>query len=301
MTDDVTEPDEELEIEDWDADDSWVTAVGDDEFAFDLPSGVGRLLARRLKRGSKSFSNELAIEVNDDDTVRELEADEISGLIDDASTVVRDALRSTLQPEEMVGVTQAAAVLATIWSMSFDAEAADGSATRREQIWVAVITKLAQDCEHMLFARIRPRPDGTFSLRWRGADRAIVQNMSAELRGLLASDDPSISRLFPSAYGSDAERNAGWDALMRGELIEKRLEALAVVDELMGRDRCTADELNAFMRSVNDARLVLGTRLDVDESGMPADLTGADRAAYETYEHLGFLLAVTIRALRGTL
>jgi len=296
--------DRELDELVWDADESWVVAVGDDDFAVDLPIGVERFVRARLEQGAQAFKGDVGVTTGDDEgeDVRQLEEHEVASLIDTAAGTCRHALdAAVLDPGELLATTQAASLLTTIWSIGLDVDDWDPVPLRREQRWVEAISKLAHDGEYMLFARIRPRRDGTFSLRWRPADRDVVRGAADELRALLSTDDPSISRLFPSAYGSDGERNAGWDVLMRGELIERRLATLAVVEDLLGRDRCTAEELDAFMRAVNDARLVIGTRLDVDESGMPADVGDADRAAWLAYEHLGFLLSVAIHALYGTL
>jgi hypothetical protein len=301
MTDHRDVGGDDLDRDDLDPDASWVTESGDDEFVATIPPSVEPLVTRRLAAGAAVWSPNLSIEIDEPDGRRALDEAEMTGLIDDASRTCSELIGRPMAPEQLLVLTQAASILATVWSMSLAENEADAAADTAERAWVDAVGKLAADCETMLFARIRPRSDGTFSLHWRAADRAVIADATAELRGVLSSDDPAVSRLFPSAYGSDGERNAGWDVLMRGELIERRLQALEVVADLMGRDRCDAEELGAFMRAVNDARLVLGTRLDVDESGVPGDLDPADRASYAEYEHLGFLLALTIRALRGTL
>ena len=79
--------------------------------------------------------------------------------------------------------------------------------------------------------------------------------------------------------------------------IEKRLEALTVTEALMKQRSCTVDELNSFMRCLNDARLVLGTRLDVDEEGFPSDPDGVTRTERIVYESLTHLLGRTVEAL----
>src|SRR4051794_18111478 len=125
----------------------------------------------------------------------------------------------------------------------------------------------------MQLTTIRSRRDGTFTIRWGVLDRELLAHVVGELRELVTSDDPSVTRLFPSAYGSDDERNAGWDVLARGELVASRLATLDVVDALIGRRHADADEIDALMRTVNDARLVLGSRLDVTEEGPPDEMT----------------------------
>ena len=282
----------------------WIVLGEDDEFTIAVPAERLALIVARLEQAADAFSTELTVEVDSPTGRRLLERTEIARLIDDASSTCLDIVRrspATLDYLELVDLTQSSELLTTIWSLSLQADDPDGADLERELAWVAAIGKLAADCEDMFLTRIRPRDDGTFTLRWSLVDRALVREAIAELRSLMSSDDPAISRLFPSAYGSDAERNAGWDVLMRGELIDKRLAALQVTEELMTRRSCTQDELNAFMRCLNDARLVLGTQLDVDESGFPADPDGATRTDRIVYESLTHLLGRTVEALSGGL
>ena len=94
-----------------------------------------------------------------------------------------------------------------------------------------------------------------------------------------------MRRLFPTAYHDDAERDREYQQLVRDELLDRRLAALDIVDS----HRSTADELDeaqlsAWMRRVNDLRLVLGTRLDVceDRRRLDADDPDAPRSPSTT-------------------
>ena len=53
----------------------------------------------------------------------------------------------------------------------------------------------------------------------------------------------------------------------------------------------------AWMRAINDIRLVMGTMLDVDESGVPGDLSPDDAATYSVYEYFGAMLELIVAAL----
>ena len=59
------------------------------------------------------------------------------------------------------------------------------------------------------------------------------------------------------------------------------------------------EELSALMRALNDARLVLGNRLDVQEEhhGIPAD--HPDPELYALYLHLTGMLGQVLEALRS--
>ena len=121
----------------------------------------------------------------------------------------------------------------------------------------------------MLFARdrVRRRGEGRYEVRLRPNERELVADLVGQLREqLLAStDDPVVRRLFPPAYANDPERDAGYQVLTRDELLEQRLAALDVVERTLDGTELDAGEMTAWMGTLNSLRLVLGTRLDVDE------------------------------------
>ena len=156
-----------------------------------------------------------------------------------------------------------------------------------------------------LFARdrVRRRGEGRYQVRLRPNERVLVADLVGQLREqLLAStDDPAVRRLFPPAYPNDAERDAGYQVLTRDELLEHRLSALDVVERTLDGNDLDHAGMTAWMGTLNALRLVLGTRLDVDE-----DLPDLDRAdpmapAYAVYEYLGWLLSQVIDVLGADL
>jgi hypothetical protein len=156
-----------------------------------------------------------------------------------------------------------------------------------------------------LFARdrVRRRGEGRYLVRLRPNERVLVADLVGQLREqLLAStDDPAVRRLFPPAYPNDAERDAGYQVLTRDELLEHRLSALDVVERTLDGNDLDHAGMTAWMGTLNALRLVLGTRLDVDE-----DLPDLDRAdpmapAYAVYEYLGWLLSQVIDVLDADL
>ncbi|MEZ5321487.1 MAG: DUF2017 family protein [Microthrixaceae bacterium] len=163
-----------------------------------------------------------------------------------------------------------------------------------------VLVRLAEDCDLMLWSRFIARPDRVVRIRWRRGDAEGVTAALAAVDAVLETDDPAVTRLFPTAYGDDRDRNAGWDALQRGELIDARRASITIARDLLGRRSCTLDELAAFSRAINDARLVIGTRLDVTEDPEPrrdGRLTGRDGKDLSHYEWLGLLLEEVVRTL----
>ena len=62
---------------------------------------------------------------------------------------------------------------------------------------------------------------GTFRLELPQAERDLVADLVEQLRELLlvTTDDPSVRRLFPTAYNVDAERDREYQQLVRDELL----------------------------------------------------------------------------------
>ena len=147
--------------------------------------------------------------------------------------------------------------------------------------------------------RVRRRGRGRYQVALRPNERVLVADLVDQLREqLLAStDDPSVRRLFPPAYPDDAERDAGYQVLTRDELLEHRLAALDTVEgSLDGTDLDDAG-LTAWMSTLNSLRLVLGTRLDVDEELPVLDEDDPLASAYAVYEYLGWLLSQVVDVL----
>ena len=107
-----------------------------------------------------------------------------------------------------------------------------------------------------------------------------------------------MRRLFPPAYPDDPERDAGYQVLTRDELLEHKLAALEVVERtLASGGELDEEAMTAWMATLNSLRLVLGTRLDVDEELPTLDADDPLAPAYAVYEYLGWLLSQVVDAL----
>ena len=144
---------------------------------------------------------------------------------------------------------------------------------------------------------VHRRNDGTFALDLGDQERELLRTLVDQLRELLTTDSPALERLFPPPYGDDVDRNQGYAAVAHPELIEHRLAALDVVERSADATVLDEDQLNAWMRSVNDLRLVLGTILEVTEGGEAPDVDPDSAATYAAYEYLGYLLDRIVHAL----
>jgi len=141
---------------------------------------------------------------------------------------------------------------------------------------------------------------GAVELRLSRDERSLLAGVVAELRALLdgAPGDPSLRRLFPPAY-DEAEDERAYRDLMGGELLDGRRAALDVVAQTVEHERLTPEEADAWLRALNDLRLVLGTRLDVQEDTFAEELRRDDpRApALAVYGYLSWMQEQLIEAL----
>ena len=141
-----------------------------------------------------------------------------------------------------------------------------------------------------------------FELRLDDNDLALLRRIIGELRALLISEnpasDPAVARLFPPAYPDDILRNLDYEQTAGGGLLAERLADLDRAEAALGAARADEDALMALMRTVNDLRLVYGTRLDVKEESEPEDFAeDGDRATFYLYVRLAWLIQDALEAL----
>ena len=150
------------------------------------------------------------------------------------------------------------------------------------------------------------RRGATTRLTLAAAECDLLRQLPDELRALYGSDstdDPVIQRLFPRAYLDPTEDEAEqvWRALQHPELLRQRLEALDLLAAMLdgsSTDRrgrviveLSDDDVPALLRVLNDARLTLGTRLEVtDETDLGAlDPSDPRTPAFLAYGWLTYL------------
>ena len=149
----------------------------------------------------------------------------------------------------------------------------------------------------------RRRADGGFAVRLRDEERELLRSSARELAetlaGEAAKDDPAVARLFPTAYPDDLMRNMEFDGVSATALLEERLEAIRLLERTAVQDRLTEEELETWMRIINDIRIVLGTRLNVTEETAAEDFESGDEPgqAFLLYAYLSALLESIVRAM----
>lgn len=141
---------------------------------------------------------------------------------------------------------------------------------------------------------------GTFKVAFPSHIRDFLVQISGELNAALDADHPALTRLFPTAYPDDPERDAGYQVFAHGELIDQRRGAIQRLGETARDTEVDAETLSQWMRVINDTRLVLGTILDVSEDDQtPVDEHNEE--VFDVYELLGYLLSEIIEALQQDL
>ena len=131
-------------------------------------------------------------------------------------------------------------------------------------------------------------------------ERELLRSVVSQMREVLAEgDDPALDRLYPVAYPKDEEREAEWKALIRDELSDHHAAALAALEETADAESLDEEQANAWLRALNQLRLLLGTRLDVTEEGDERPMSDDDprAATFALYDYLAFLQDQLVDAL----
>lgn len=147
-------------------------------------------------------------------------------------------------------------------------------------------------------------------LRGRLADAEvqILGLLVDQLEQLLAVDaddaggDPVLERLLPPGHASDPDIARDYRDLTEASLREGKADDLAIVRATMpaggGGVELDDDQARAWLRTTNDLRLALGTRVGITaETEPPEDLTGADGQQLAVYYWLTAVQGSLVDAL----
>jgi len=149
--------------------------------------------------------------------------------------------------------------------------------------------------------RIKRTRSGQFEVRLSAEEREVLRGLPAQMRDALelGKDDPAVARLNPSACLDDAEVDAEFHRLMDEDLNSGRLEALLAFENTVDNDRLDEEQALAWMRAINDTRLLLGTRLDVSEDPDQRHVSPDDPRApgFALYDYLSLLTQELVEAL----
>ena len=118
-------------------------------------------------------------------------------------------------------------------------------------------------------------------------------------------DDPVLARLLPDGYRDDPDAAREFRRFTESTLRSAKVETAQMLLETLpaggGRVRLSADQAEAWLRSLNDVRLAMGVRLGVTEDfhELIQDI-GPDDARYgyaHIYDWLSVLQASLVEAL----
>lgn len=143
-----------------------------------------------------------------------------------------------------------------------------------------------------------------FDLRLEAHERRILGSLVAELLGEL--EDPegmapggTLSRLYPPAFPDDPAASAEYADLVHADLAEMRRDRVAVVESTLEAPSLDEAQALAWLGVLNDARLVLGTSLGLEDDAPdePPDAADPDAMRYAVFAYLGWLVGAFTDAL----
>jgi hypothetical protein len=140
------------------------------------------------------------------------------------------------------------------------------------------------------------------------AEATVVGLLLDQLEQLLAADaedvgdDPVLARLLPDGHRSDPEIAADYRELTESALRSGKADDLAIMRATLpaagGEVRLDVDQAAAWLRSTNDLRLALGTRLDIrEDTEPPEEITGEEDQQLAVYYWLTAVQGSLVDAL----
>jgi len=117
------------------------------------------------------------------------------------------------------------------------------------------------------------------------------------------SEDPALARLFPNAYLSDDEAASDFRRFTEPDLRRKKLVSVReVLAQLRGYEELVLlhpDQVQNWLLSLNDLRLVLGTRIGVGEEDEELRDTEDPEQdpGYFLYDYLTYLQSTLVDVL----
>jgi hypothetical protein len=150
---------------------------------------------------------------------------------------------------------------------------------------------------------------GGIKLRLEGHEADLMRELAEEMKALLEAEipraDPVIGRLFPDAYDAAPEAEA-YRELVEDDLKGAKRRARALVEEKLGRrgsvsTTLSTEETEMWLTFLTDVRLAIGTRLEITEERMGAEIDpdDPDAAALSVLHWLGWLQETTLQEMGG--
>ena len=149
---------------------------------------------------------------------------------------------------------------------------------------------------------ITPLEDGTFRLEIPKWQIKIFKSLTQELNPIISERSNNLtSRLFPTAYQADTSANNEYELLTHKDLLQSHLDSLEALDELSSNAELFEETLIKIIQGVNILRLVLGTRLGIDDdddaNSSKANKDHPDHNLWLTFHLLGEIISIIIDAI----
>jgi hypothetical protein len=116
---------------------------------------------------------------------------------------------------------------------------------------------------------IASAPDGGVDVELPTELRELLVNVARQMREVLTDDEyadsPALARLLPTAVPGDPMESLGFEQLMGQAIRDGKVEAATILEATAFQDRLSDEETLAWLRCLNDVRLMLGTHLNVRE------------------------------------
>lgn len=151
---------------------------------------------------------------------------------------------------------------------------------------------------------VKRRSDGTFEIRFDDDVRDLLRSIPPQLRELVTDgkDSPAARRLFPPAYTDEPELEAEYQRYMASDLVDRRVAALESMERTIDAERLDEEELTAWLATVHDFRVALGTALDItEETFEQLDPNDPQLPSLARYEFLTFIEYEMVEALSDAL
>ena len=153
--------------------------------------------------------------------------------------------------------------------------------------------------------RVKRNRKGEYELSIPAQERELLRSLPDQLLERLeaGSGQPDLVRLFPPAYSQEADHKEEeeYRSLMGSDLLETHREALKTMAATIDSERVDEGQMMAWLRALNELRLVLGTRLDVTEDQIPPPASDPQASGFALYSYLSWLQGQVIDALQGAL
>ncbi len=145
---------------------------------------------------------------------------------------------------------------------------------------------------------LRRSGPGCYEVALSAENRELLRTLPAQLRAAVAANpkDAVFRRLFPPAYANDEAAEQEYRRLVGPELDQSRALASDTLSKTADATELSEEELDAWVRALNDIRLWLGTLLDISEDQTDDD---PDDPPHLLYHLLTEIQGLAVEALLG--